>query len=259
MSDLLEKLPAPISKSLRQATTYASRFPYARQLGAGILLLLAVALLWWVSGKAGWRMDTWIETKAGEQEKVALPDGSQVILNAGTSLQYDKDTWESDRKVRLSGEAYFKASKGTRFTVETRQGSVACVGTQFNVFAREKELEVKCLEGKVQVINPDESERVLLAAKEQVKVHNGRMQERRKLSFYPGWFKGESHFRETTLGRVFDELERQFGVTVLADSLRERPFSGKFSNKNLNQALQSVCRSGKLKYAVQGDSVFIRQ
>jgi ferric-dicitrate binding protein FerR (iron transport regulator) len=259
MSDLLEKLPVPIGNSLRRAAAIATRFPYARTLGIGLLLLLAVGLFWWVSGEAGWRMDTRIETKAGEQEKVVLPDGSQVTLNAGTSLRYDKAGWNSDRKVVLSGEAYFKASKGARFLVETRQGDVACVGTQFNVFAREKELEVKCLEGKVQVINPDESERVLLAAKEQVSVLGGRMQHRRKLTYYPKWFKGESHFREATLGRVFDELERQFGITVLADSLRGRPFSGKFSNKDLRQALQSVCRGEKLNYAVQGDSVFIRQ
>jgi transmembrane sensor len=160
--------------------------------------------------------------------------------------------------VVLEGEAYFKAKKGKTFTVRSEQGKVEIVGTVFNVYARGEELEVKCAEGKVQVINPDETERVLLKKGEQVSVLRGRMQDRKGLSSYPNWFKGESAFRSAPLGRVFDEMERQYGVTVLVDSLGERTFSGKFVHKDLKKAVKMVCDPMKLKCEVRGDTIFVK-
>ena len=131
------------------------------------------------------------------------------------------------------------------------------VGTIFNVYARGEELEVKCAEGKVQVINPEGTERVLLKKGEQVTVLRGRMQQRQGLSFYPNWFKGESTFRSASLERVFGEMERQYGVKVLADSLGERTFSGKFVNNDLKKAVKMVCDPMKLNCEVRGDTVVI--
>ena len=97
--------------------------------------------------------------------------------------------------------------------------------------------------------------KVLLKKGEQVAVLRSQMQDRHGLAFYPNWFKGESAFRSAPLGRVFEEMERQYGVMVLADSLGERSFSGKFVHKDLKKALKMVCDPMKLKYAVSGDTV----
>lgn len=216
-------------------------------------VLLGVVGIWWIAGGPG--EDQSIATKAGEQREVKLPDGSTATLNALSSLDFSPKTWTDDRYVVLDGEAYFKAKKGKTFTVRTEQGTVEVVGTVFNVYARGEELEVKCAEGRVQVINPDETERVLLKKGEQVTVLRGQMQKRQGLAFYPNWFKGESAFRSAPLERVFGEIERQYGVMVLTDSLGERSFSGKFVHKDLKKALKMVCDPMKLKYEVQGDTV----
>ncbi len=216
-------------------------------------VLLGVVGIWWIAGGPG--EDQSIATKAGEQREVKLPDGSTATLNALSSLDFSPKTWTDDRYVVLEGEAYFKAKKGKTFTVRTEQGTVEVVGTVFNVYARGEELEVKCAEGRVQVINPDETERVLLKKGEQVTVLRGQMQKRQGLAFYPNWFKGESAFRSAPLERVFGEMERQYGVLVLADSLGERSFSGKFVHKDLKKALKMVCDPMKLKYEVRGDTV----
>lgn len=225
---------------------------------AAVLLALVVALFW-LNRSDDFRYGTEITTAKGEQQKITLPDGSTVQLNATSRLGFTESEWETDRVAGLEGEGYFRARKGSLFTVHTKQGEVSVVGTVFNVYAREQELEVKCLEGKVQVINPKGTERVLLKANEQVSVINGKMQNRRKLDFSPKWFDGVSTFRSASLPRVFGEMERQFGITITGKELSDRSFSGKFVHKDLQKALKMVCDPMDLSYRISGDTVMISQ
>lgn len=221
-------------------------------------VLLGVVGIWWFSREDNFSFtDTAYQTKVGENKEVKLPDGSVVTLNAMTKLGFAAADWQNGRKVALEGEAFFKAKKGKTFTITTDQGNVEVVGTIFNVYARGEELEVKCSEGKVQVTNHEATERVLLKAGEQVAVLRGKMQKREGVSFYPKWFKGESAFRSASLEKVFGEMERQYGVKVLADSLGGRTFSGKFVNNDLKKAVKMVCDPMKLNCEVRGDTVFV--
>lgn len=247
----------PVVPSSQQQAVVRS-IGWQRWAAVAAVVLLGVAGIWWFAGRDNFSFtDTDYLTKAGEKKEVKLPDGSVVMLNAASKLGFSANDWSEKRTVALEGEAYFRAKKGRTFTVRTEQGLVEVVGTVFNVYARGEELEVKCTEGRVQVINPDQTERVLLKKGEQVSVLRGRMQERRGLAFYPNWFKGESTFRSAPLERVFGEMERQFGVTVLADSLGERTFSGKFVHKDLNKAVKMVCDPMKLQCEVRGDTVWV--
>lgn len=248
--------PAELPITDRQSPVVRRLIPWKMIAAIAAAIALLIVAIWWVSD--GFGPPPMAETKAGEQKEVKLPDGSSVTLNALSSLSYSSEDWSNGRKVSLEGEAYFKAKKGKTFTVSTEQGSVEVVGTVFNVYARDNELEVKCSEGKVQVLNPDASERALLKAGEQISVINGRMQKRQGLEFQPKWFKGESTFRSEPLEKVLDEVERQFGVVVMADSIEGRSYTGKFVHKDLNQALKMVCVPMKLKYSVSNDTVFIK-
>jgi transmembrane sensor len=222
-------------------------------------ILLGVVGIWWFAGRDPFSFtDTDYVTKAGEKKEVKLPDGSVATLNAMSKLGFTASDWTDGRSVVLEGEAYFKAKKGKTFAVRTEQGTVEVVGTIFNVYARGNELEVKCAEGKVQVINPEQTERVLLKKGEQVSILGGKMQKRQGLASYPNWFKGESTFRSAPLGRVFEEMERQYGVLVLADSLGERTFSGKFVHGSLEKAVKMVCDPMKLNCEVKGDTVWVK-
>ncbi|TAK47023.1 MAG: DUF4974 domain-containing protein [Saprospiraceae bacterium] len=223
---------------------------------AAAALALIIAALWWLTSNE-YPVSETLATKAGQQKQVVLPDGSTATMNARSSLGYNAKKWPERRYVVLDGEAFFKAKKGRRFTIQTKQGQVQIAGTIFNVYARDAELEVKCTEGKVQVINPKGTERVLLKKGEQVSVAGGRMQKRQRLTFYPAWYKGESIFREAPLQKVLDEMSRQYGLVVMADSLGTRSFSGKFIHKNLNKALKMVCDPMRLKYSLSGDTLHI--
>jgi ferric-dicitrate binding protein FerR (iron transport regulator) len=231
-----------------------SLWTYAPAIAA---VLVVGVLAWLLLGRDDYPVTTKIATGPGEKKELKLPDGSEVVLNASSSLGYSEENWKKRRYAVLNGEAFFKAKKGRQFTVHTEQGDVVVVGTQFNVYARESELEVKCLEGKVQVINPEGTERVLLKQKEQVSVINGRMQKRQGLAFYPTWQKGESSFKNAPIGKVLTDLKAQYGLVILADSLGQRSFSGKFVHGDLQKAVKMVCQPLQLNCTLTGDTLRI--
>ena len=195
-----------------------------------------------------------IVSQSAEQREAKLPDGSQVTLNAQSTLSFSSSTWKEKPEVALEGEAFFKTKKNTRFFVKSEQGKVEIINAQANVYARGHTLEVKCVSGRAQVATPLGTERVLLASREQVTVEDGRMQRRQGLQFYPSWFKGESNFRNAPLSRVLDEIGRQYGKTILAENV-EGVYSGRFGHKDLEKALSGVCSKANLPYHIQGDTI----
>ncbi len=222
--------------------------------GIAAALALAFAALIWLQD-AEPKYSTMLATKAGEQRELTLPDRSDVQINAATTIGYTATDWPDHREVYLDGEAFFQAKKGKTFTVFTQQGTVKVVGTKFNVFARGNELEVKCTGGQVQVINPEGTEKVLIKYNEQVSVVNGRMQRRRGLEFSPKWYKGESIFKSVPRTRVLNELERQYGVTVINEDSVDNPHTGKFPNDDLEKALRMVAVPMGLKFEMSGDTI----
>ncbi len=195
-----------------------------------------------------------IISQAAEQREVQLPDNSKATLNARSTLSFSTSTWKEKPQVTLEGEAFFITKKNARFFVKTHQGNLELISAQANVYARDQTLEVMCTVGRVQVSNSMGTERVLLASKEQVSIENGQMQRRLGLQYFPAWMRGESIFRNAPLARVFDEIGRQFGKTVLAQHV-EGTFSGRFSNKDLEQSLSTVCKKARLQYKILGDTV----
>ena len=223
---------------------------------AAAVAIVLVALFVFQDNTPANQYATLVSTARGEHTSVELPDGSTAQLNAASLIGFTETDWPDERNVYLQGEAHFNAKKGKTFTVLTDQGKVRVIGTVFNVFAREQKLEVMCTEGTVQVINPKETEKVLIKAGEQVSVSNGRMQKRRGIDFTPKWFRGESVFKSAPRSRVFEEIERQFDVTVVVDNLKGSTFSGKFVNDDLEKALKMITVPMDLTYEIKNDSVW---
>ncbi|HEY9195949.1 MAG TPA: FecR domain-containing protein, partial [Mucilaginibacter sp.] len=97
-----------------------------------------------------------METPRGGQFQLLLPDGTRVWLNAASSLKYPVNfTASSERKVELSGEAYFEVThnKERPFRVVTSRQVVEVLGTHFNVnaYADEPNTKTTLLEGAVKV------------------------------------------------------------------------------------------------------------
>lgn len=202
-------------------------------------------------------LDTTIETKIAEKQYFLLPDDSKVVLNANSTINYNKKDWKKSRELTLNGEAYFNVSKGKKFLVITQLGIVNVLGTQFNVLARDDNFYIKCYEGLVSVSFNDTI--IKLSAGKKLKIENGVLIKHYKNNTSsPGWIANESSFENTTLAIVLKEFERQYPIKITTENINvNKRFSGSFTHNNLNLALKSVCDPLNLSFTINGEDVTI--
>lgn len=202
-------------------------------------------------------LDTTIETKIAEKQYFLLPDDSKVVLNANSTINYNKKDWKKNRELTLNGEAYFNVSKGKKFLVITQLGIVNVLGTQFNVLARDDNFYIKCYEGLVSVSFNDTI--IKLSAGKKLKIENGVLIKHYKNNTSsPGWIANESSFDNTTLAIVLKEFERQYPIKITTEKINvNKRFSGSFTHNNLNLALKSVCDPLNLSFTINGEDVTI--
>lgn len=198
-----------------------------------------------------------IETNFGEQRTIALLDGSEVILNSKSTLTYDKDKWKENRMLTLDGEAYFKVKKGSTFTVNTTNGNVKVLGTQFNVNSVSDYFEVICFEGKVRVHT--RAEDVILLPANSVRRINGHAIETWKTNTTnPTWIDGESSFKSVPLLYVIAALEAQYNIKIDASTIDQSLiYTGSFTHNDLDIALKTVFRSLQIHYEKEKENIYL--
>lgn len=224
------------------------RLPVLLKVAAIFVLLFASGLFIYLNSPES------IITGSGQVSSLDLPDKSQVRLNAESEVKYYPRKWKKNRIIHLDGEAYFEVEKGSKFTVQTSKGTVQVLGTNFNIIDRPGIFEVICFEGSVKVIHSGH-ESVLLE-NESYKVIEGNIQpDTRVVEEIPGWINKESSFRAVPLKFVLAEIERQYGLEIVADNINgEQLFSGSLSHSNLENALKSITIPLGLSYSIETDN-----
>lgn len=190
----------------------------------------------------------WFETTAprGEKARIQLPDGSRVWLNSETKISYPSNFSDGNRKVKLSGEAYFEVEKqkGALFHVETRDYIVEVLGTRFNVMAYSdfNRTETTLLEGKVKIIK----------GKKELNVVPGQKAVFRGNQFYVDETGTETakYWTEDRFafdGVSFEELVKRLGrwynvdISITSENLKQVTYSGIFKNEEtIIEVLNSV-------------------
>lgn len=193
---------------------------------------------------------TLFKTVSAEKIDFELPDGSKVVLNALSQLQFNEGSWEQDRTVSLVGEAFFKVEKGNVFTVKTKEGKVRVLGTQFNVKQRDSLFEVACFEGSVKV-SSNSIEKILYSGETFRMENDTTIKVDKSGQKEPEWLRAISLFNESPFMHVIEELERQYNVKVtLEDIYTARKFSGGFGHNNLKEALVAITKPMGLEYKI---------
>ncbi|MFK7813090.1 MAG: FecR family protein [Maribacter sp.] len=193
------------------------------------------------------------ETDFGEQLAINLPDESEVILNADSELEFKAKDWDSERTLQLDGEAFFKVQKGSTFIVETENGFVTVLGTQFTVTSHDGIFEAKCFEGKVRVTKGNLSE--VLTKGKATRIVNNAFENWEFTSILPSWQDGESNFVNAPLTQVIRALEKQFAVSITEGNVDEDiRFSGSFTHNDLQKALRTVFEPLEIKYTFNNES-----
>lgn len=196
----------------------------------------------------------------GQQFTAALPDGSTIHLNAGSTVKYHPLKWKFNRTIQFEGEGFFEVTKGKKFKVVSVNGTTQVLGTSFNVYSRDDKYRVTCLTGKVKVFT-NENESVLLTPNNQVELENGKLVMKNNYNREKaiGWKLNRFDFTERPLGEVFSEIERQFAIKVqLNRELQNRIFTGNFPKpENVEEVLNNICKPMQLEYVKQSENVFL--
>ena len=183
----------------------------------------------------------------GKQTTFSLPDKSEVVLNSGSTIEYKKWNWDSNRNLNLKGEAYFKVAKGKKFQVRTDLGKVSVLGTQFNVKARENRFDVTCYEGHVKVNYKDQE--IIITKGESVAFEDGKLiYHMTATAEKPEWTSGEATFNQEHLDQMLQELSRQYNIQIeLKEDINNQLFTGSLPTNNLKEALQILASTYHLK------------
>ncbi|MFC7358504.1 FecR family protein [Jejudonia soesokkakensis] len=243
-----------ISSKLTSATKVRKLHPLSTALKIAAVLVVLVMGYLFISN-----LDTKVETAIAENKSVVLPDTSEVILNSNSQMTYKKKNWEENRSLTLQGEAFFKVAKGKQFDVETALGHVRVLGTQFNVFSRDRNFRVYCYEGLVEVHIGEQ--KIQLPAGHSLKWSGGIITTSTNTDAQsPSWTEEESSFENDSLSFVLKELERQYKVTVDASKVTTSiKFTGSFTHTNLEIALRSICEPLQIEYTIDDSNILLNE
>jgi transmembrane sensor len=188
-------------------------------------------------------------TGRGEQKRVALQDGSELILSHSSHLVVTRMQKGKPRMLSLAGEAFFRVRKSeTPFVVSTDAADVQVVGTEFNIRARDKSTEVAVTSGTVNV-RPSHNaaaEPLLLSTHQMVLVSAEKgagAVTSTPSPEYPGWLQGKLFLDRALFEDACREIELRFDVTiVIADQkVRAELITGVLDARTPESALAALC------------------
>lgn len=204
-----------------------------------------------------------LDIPRGGEYALQLADGSRVWLNAETRLRYPVTFAGTERRVELTGEAYFEVSKdATRpFIVRANGVDVRVLGTSFNVAAYGAEVVTTLVEGRVAV--EAGSERVTLEPDRQA-VWDGKQMEVRQVdaSNYGLWRKGIFYFEDRRLEEILDALARWYGVEVfyVNPETKDMRFTVEIKRyENIDVILRRIAQTERVHFGVSGRTVTVQE
>lgn len=205
-----------------------------------------------------------ISTPRGGQYQIELPDGSQVWLNAASSLRFPTAFAGKERKVEISGEAYFEITKNKSmpFVVKINEAEVQVLGTHFNVMAYNDEAAVKTtlLEGSVKFKSSDNTSTLIPGQQSQltkdgkVKVVDGV-----DVDKVVAWKNGAFNFHGEDMDAIGRQLARWYDVEVVNNSKIEGLFYAEDIPKNikLSEVLKMLQLTGEVSFKVEGRRIIV--
>lgn len=204
-------------------------------------------------------------TPRGGQYQLRLPDGTHVWLNAASGITYPTAFTGNERKIKLTGEAYFEVAKNPKqpFKVVVNDMEVEVLGTHFNVMAYDDESTIRTtlVEGKVKVSQGSGSVQVLPSQQAVLEKNN------RRLSVGAGdveeaiaWKNGLFQFHEADILTIMKQLSRWYNVEVeVSGPLPQGHYSGSFRRQSaITQILNMLELPGDLQFIVEGKKVIIK-
>lgn len=208
-----------------------------------------------------------ITTPKSKQFQLVLADGSGVWLNAASSVRFPTSFNGKERRVEITGEAYFEIAKATKngspvpFIVTVNGMEIRVLGTHFNVNAYYDEATIKTtlLEGSIIVSTGDEKQ--LLKPGEQAQLdRNGKFTIWKDIDTDSeiAWKNGYFSFNNADLLSIMRQISRWYNVDIVYEGkLPNRRFGGEISrNTNVSEVLK-ILEESKIHFRVEEKRIVV--
>lgn len=161
-----------------------------------------------------------VSTPAATTTLVTLSDGTRVMLNANSKLEYPASFDDAEvREVRLKGEAHFEVTKNPHrpFVVKAGEMQTQVLGTIFDVKAYRKDApKVTLMEGKVKVSNADTE--VEMRPGQTATLQSDKIVVSRASSSVSDWLEGDFDMDQVTLAEAMSDIGAWYNKTVVFQS-----------------------------------------
>ena len=207
--------------------------------------------------------NTLINPRGSKVVAISLGDGTKVWLNAETSLRYPTAFTGKDRRVDITGEAYFEVAHDASRPFYVTKGSmeIKVLGTHFNVNTYEdgEPTKITLLEGSVKVAN--EGKQSLLRPGQQARIDASGLQLMNDIDLdeVMAWKNGKFQFGEnTSIETIMKQVARWYNVEVEYKGKVNQHFWGSVSRDvNVWQVLHKIESTGGVKFSLEGNKVLV--
>lgn len=238
------------------------------------LILISTLVLYLTTNNHGTSEDIqvseWVIKKNpwGQKSTIFLSDGSEVILNAGSTLKYTENFSDTERALQLEGEAFFTVSKDSLrpFRVYSNGVMTEALGTSFNVKAYPYEpiISVALATGKVQVTQLT-GKRVPFTLEPGQQLEYDQENDHTLIAPFDSretlsWKSGIIYFKNASEQQVFARLEQWYGVKFHINNsphVKKWTYTAEFANKSLENVLQSISFSMDFGFTISNKNVVI--
>jgi transmembrane sensor len=206
-----------------------------------------------------------LTTPRGGQYRLLLPDGSQVWLNAASSISYPTAFTDSERRVTITGEAYLEIAPNAAMPFRVKvnapmgQKDIQVLGTHFNVkaYGDETTVTTTLLEGSVRlentILKPGEQGQWRGDGPVYVDPHAN-------IEEAIAWKNGLFHFEGADLAEVMRQISRWYDVDVVfRGKIPEAHFEGEIPrNSNLTEVFK-ILQLSNVHFTVEDKKVIVEQ
>ena len=204
-----------------------------------------------------------LTTPMGGQFQVILHDNTKVWLNAESTLRYPETFQSNERKVELSGEAYFEVAHNAKApfkVVMADSDTVTVLGTHFNVqaYPTEKEKAVTLVEGKVLVQN--DKDKAVLTPRMQATILDNMLNTDKNVDIeeITGWKDGLFVFHDAPIEKIMNQVARWYNAKIVYRGNIRQQFNATINRSEpLEKLLHLLQLNGYVKFKTENDIIYV--
>jgi transmembrane sensor len=198
-----------------------------------------------------------------------LSDGTKIWLNSETTLRYPVQFIGGERKVELTGEAFFEVARNEKvpFLVESKDQTVKVLGTEFNISSYKENplISTTLIKGSIEVFIKDKPDkRLALVPNEQSTISkiDGQISKRKVNPYqYIAWKEGRFVFDDQSLCEIMKTLSKWYNIDIVfaREEIKNFRFTGNLQRySDLGEMLKKIQKTNEVEFTIENKQITIR-